>query len=239
MEQFSVRRGSDEIREPSNELNELEMQVLPVHRQPSYTPTRWIIVNRMLDIVDEVTKGHADWVQRFFSYGFIGGIAALVNLTIFSIVDRYVPMPVSEMLHNLIAQVIAFEISLMTNFIPNDYFTFRHLAGHSRSWAARCLRYHITSITGFSLTVLIEFIFTFAVHIPPFFSQAIALILVFIYNFTFHHLFTYRRVSHTPKQFATRVDIHQHGVTEESAIDEGASRRATSGHVSANSATPL
>jgi putative flippase GtrA len=204
--------------------SELEMQKPPTSRRPSYTPTSWAIVNRAFDIVDKVTNGRADWVQRFFSYSFIGGIAALVNLTIFSTIYHFVPMPVSAMVHNLIAQIIAFEISLMVNFIPNDYFTFRHLAGHSRSWGARCLRYHITSITGFSLTVLIESILTFGVYIPAFFSQAVALMLVFIYNFTFHHLFTYRRISHTAKQPAICIDMPQYVLTEEAVIDEDTSK---------------
>jgi len=214
------------------------MQILLVDR-PSYTPTSWAIVNHALDIADKVTNGRADWVQRFFSYGFIGGIAASVNLVLFSIIYHSVAMPFSDMVHNLIAQVIAFEISLLVNFIPNDYFTFRHLAGHNRSWGARCLRYHITSIAGFCLTVLIEFMLTFGAHIPAFFSQAIALILVFIYNFTFHHLFTYRHKSHTVKQPAIHVDIHLHVMNEESTVDEDASKIATAGHLSVDSPTPL
>jgi putative flippase GtrA len=185
MEQSSVGRNS----------SELEMRTLVVCRRPSYTPTPWAIVNRALDIVDNVTNGRADWVQRFFSYTFIGGMAALVNLVIFSTTYHSMAIPVSDVVRNLIAQVIAFEISLIANFVPNDYFTFRHLPGHKRSWGARCLRYHITSTTGFCLTVMIETVLAFGVHIPPFFSQAIALILVYIYNFTFHHLFTYRRKS--------------------------------------------
>jgi putative flippase GtrA len=200
------------------------MQTLLVGR-PSYIPTSWAIVNHALDIADKVTNGRADWVQRFFSYGFIGGIAASVNLILFSIVYHAVAMPFSDRVHNLIAQVIAFEISLLVNFIPNDYFTFRHLVGHNRSWGARCLRYHITSITGFCLTVLIESMLTFGAHIPAFFSQAIALILVFMYNFTFHHLFTYRHKSHTVKQPAIHVDIHQH-VVNEMPSTKGSSSRA-------------
>jgi putative flippase GtrA len=191
------------------------MQKSQMRSCPSYIPTPWTIVNRTLDIVDKVTNGRADWVQRFFSYSFIGGIAALVNLTLYSVIYLFVPIPVSQMVHNLIAQAIAFEISLMVNFIPNDYFTFRHLAGHSRSWGARLLRYHITSISGLCLTVLISSMFTFGIHVPAFFSQAIALILVFVYNFSFHHIFTYRHISHKLKQSATHVDGYQHGKTEE------------------------
>ncbi len=215
------------------------MQKSPMSCRPSYTPTSWPIINHALDIVDKVTNGRADWVQRFFSYSFIGGIAALVNLTIFSVIYHFVPLPVGEIAHNLIAQVIAFEISLMVNFIPNDYFTFRHLAGHSRSWRARCLRYHITSITGFCLTTLIEATLTFGIHIPAFFSQAIALILVFIYNFSFHHIFTYRRISHAKKQPVTCIDMHQRVMAEGSAVDEDISKNTPASHLPTDSATPL
>src|SRR5690348_12999631 len=53
---------------------------------PSYQPTRWAVVNRSLDIVDGVTRGRADWAQRLVSYLFVGGFAALVNLSIFSLI---------------------------------------------------------------------------------------------------------------------------------------------------------
>ncbi len=197
------------------------------------------MINRILDMVDKATNGRADWVQRFFSYSFIGGMAAVVNLVIFSLIDHYVAMPVGDVVHNLIAQIVAFEISLMTNFIPNDYFTFRHLAGHKRSWGARCLRFHITSITGFTLTVLINFVFTFGAHVPPFFSQAIALLLVFVYNFTFHHLFTYRHISHSPKPPVMSGDSHQPIASEQSPSEENTPEITTVSHLPADSVTPL
>jgi putative flippase GtrA len=239
------------------------MQKSPMSCRPSYTPTSWPIVNHALDIVDKVTNGRADWVQRFFSYSFIGGIAALVNLLIFSLlaypyitkptndmvhiliaqliasINHYTGMSVGDIVHTLVAQFIAFEISLMVNFIPNDYFTFRHLAGHSRSWGARLLRYHITSITGFCLTSLIQYVLSHVAHLIPFFSQAIALILVFIYNFTFHHVFTYRRISHTKKQPVICIDMHQHVMAEESTVDEDISKNTPASHLSTDSATPL
>lgn len=215
------------------------MQKSSMSCRPSYTPTSWAIVNRALDMVDKVTNGRADWVQRFFSYSFIGGIAALVNLVLYSLIYLFVSLPVSNMVHNLIAQAIAFEISLMVNFIPNDYFTFRHLAGHNRSWRARCLRYHITSLTGLSLTVVISSTLTFGLHIPAFFSQAIALILVFIYNFSFHHLFTYRRISHIPEQSAIHIDMHQHLMMETSTVNEDTAKIITASRLSADSSTSL
>jgi putative flippase GtrA len=170
-------------------------QVIPLRGVPSYRPTRWAMVNRALDIVDDVTHGKAGLCQRFFTFALIGGCAALVNLAVFAAVTYGIKLPAGyEWLHNTIAEVCAAEISIMANFIPNDYFTFRWLDGHARSWSARCLRYHITSIGGATLTFLIELAFHFIGHVPALIGQAIALIIVLFYNFSFHHLFTYRHV---------------------------------------------
>ena len=162
---------------------------------PSYHPTPWKLVNRVLDIVDTVTGGRADWVQRLFTYLFIGGVAALVNLAVFSLVLYGIHMPTNlAVLHNLLAFVLASEISIMANFVPNDFVTFRHLPGRERTWAAHCTRFHITSIGGVILTYVLQFGLIFLAHVHATLSQAIALILVLVYNFSAHHLFTYRHV---------------------------------------------
>lgn len=160
----------------------------------SYHPTRWSIVNRALDLTDRWTGGRAGWVQRLFSYLFFGGCAAVVNLIIFYIVLYRVALPVSEPVHNIIAYVIAAEISILANFIPNDYFTFSHLPGHNRSWRARCLRFHITTIGGVIITFVIEFGLHNFAHVPAILAEAIGIIIALIYNFTVHHLFTYGHV---------------------------------------------
>lgn len=173
------------------------MQKRQVRVEPSYNPTPWLFVNRMLDIVDLVSGGRADWVVRFLSYCVIGGFAAVVNLVIFHIVYYYVPLPFdshNEQLQNVVASIVAAEISILANFIPNDFFTFRHMPGRSRSWQTRCLRFHLTSVGGSVLTFLIEFGFSNLLHVNPTISQALALMIVLIYNFTVHHLFTYRHV---------------------------------------------
>lgn len=189
MERSVLDRSLEEVAVESD-----AQQAIPQRGIPSYRPTRWSLVNRVLDVVDDVTHGKAGLCQRFFTFAFIGGFAALVNLAVFATVMYGIKLPVNEWLHNVIASVLAAEISIMANFIPNDYFTFRGLDGHSRSWSARCLRFHITSIGGSILTFLIEFGCRFFAHMPALAGQAVALILVLFYNFSFHHLFTYRHV---------------------------------------------
>src|SRR6266487_1049387 len=152
--------------------------IQPVKSIRTYRPTPWTLINRVLDIVDSTTGGRAGQVQRFFSFVFIGGMASLVNLGVLYVVYYHVNMP----------------ISILANFIPNDYFTFRYLPGHKRSWTARCLRYHMTSASGTLLTFLINFALSYGLHISPVLAQVAALIIVLFYNFTLHHLFTYRHV---------------------------------------------
>ena len=171
------------------------MQKRQVRALPSYSPTPWLLVNRVLDIVDLASGGRADWVIRFLSYCVIGGFAAVVNLVVFYLVFYHVQTPLDNKLHNVLASVLAAEISIMANFIPNDYYTFRHLPGRARSWQARCLRFHATAIGGSLLTFLLQFGFSYLLHTPAILSQALALIIVLIYNFSVHHLFTYRHVA--------------------------------------------
>jgi putative flippase GtrA len=171
----------------------------PAERKvPSYQPTRWPLVNRSLDYVDAVTNGRADWAQRLVSYLFVGGFAALVNLAVFSVIYYWVfPIPPNTTdeftrgLHWFVAFTVATEISILANFIPNDYLTFRHLPGHKRSWLARCVRFHMTCVAGTLLTLAISFALHL-VHVQAWMAQAIALIVVTAFNFTAHHLFTYR-----------------------------------------------
>jgi putative flippase GtrA len=151
-------------------------------------------VDRGLAMLDSVTGGHADWFQRLFSYLFIGGCAAIVNLICFVMVYYHILRTTSDPTRYLIAFTVATEISILANFIPNDYLTFRHLPGHARSWGARCLRFHVTCIGGTLVTLIISSSLLHLLHAPAILAQAVALIIATTFNFTFHHIFTYRQV---------------------------------------------
>ena len=165
---------------------------------PSYQPTRWPVVNRSLDFVDAVTHGRADWAQRLVSYLFVGGFAALINLSLFTLIHyKIFPLPpdvtnwFERGMYWFVAFAIATEVSILANFIPNDYLTFRHLPGHKRTWLERCVRFHMTCVAGVALTLGISS-GLFLLSVPAWMAQAIALILVTAFNFTAHHVFTYR-----------------------------------------------
>lgn len=160
----------------------------------TYHPTRWSQVNRALDLTDRVTRGKAGVVQRIFNYLMFGGFASLINLFIITALYEWVKMPgISSRLHYLIAFAVATEVSIVANFIPQDLVTFRHLPGHSRSWLVRCLRFHLTSVGGVIVTAVVSFTMHEIVGLPVTIAQAIAIIIALFFNFTFHHVFTYRQ----------------------------------------------
>jgi len=181
--------------EPSVAVLDVE-EAQPIVNIHTYRPTRWPLVNQILDIVDSITHGRAGQFQRLFSFVFIGGVASLVNLGVFAIVmGLKMPPAIGDTAHYAIAFLCASEISILANFIPNDYFTFRFLPGHKRSWSARCLRYHMTAASGTLLTYLISFALSQGAHVHYLLAQAISILIVLFYNFTAHHFFTYRRLN--------------------------------------------
>lgn len=176
-----------------NHAAETQPWRVPV-RQPSYHPTGWALADRALDKVDALTNGRADWAQRAFSYLFIGGCASLVNLAVFYLVLYRVALPIGAHTHYLVANLLAAEISLIANFIPNDRITFRHLPGHDRSWLVRCARFHVTAIGGVIVTAVVSLGLHF-LGVPGLLAQAGAILVALIWNFTFHHLYTYRHIA--------------------------------------------
>ena len=158
-------------------------------RAVSYYDTRWPLVNRALALTERLTRGRAGAVQRLVTYVVIGGTAALVNLGVLAIFKSEGSFKAFWYL--VLANIVAYEISILANFIPNDYFTFRFLPGHQRSWLARCVRFHMTSLSGIVVTSVLFAIFFYGLRLDALIAQAIALILAVFYNFTVHHMFTY------------------------------------------------
>lgn len=156
----------------------------------SYYDTRWPLVNQILASVERITGGKAGVFQRLFSYLLIGGTAALVNLALTAVFNHYGDIKVFS-LYSIVAYIVIYECSIMANFVPNDYFTFSHLEGHNRSWLARCLRFHTTSLSGVVVTIVIQWVLSHPLGMQVLIAQAIALILATAYNFIVHHIFTY------------------------------------------------
>jgi putative flippase GtrA len=188
-EMIEARRMDETAKRPA--INTVIQPVVtpPVAKQ-SYYDTRWPLVNQTLAITERLTGGRAGVIQRLFTYLLIGGTAALVNLGVFALFGHYGDMK-DFGLYSVVGYILAYEFSILANFIPNDYFTFRFLPGHQRSWLARCARFHLTSLSGVLVTFVISWVLYHPLNLSLLVAQAVALILAVFYNFTVHHLFTY------------------------------------------------
>jgi putative flippase GtrA len=117
----------------------------------------------------------------------------MVNVLCFSCVYY----PLFQITNSFIAYGLAFvvgtEVSIVSNFILNDRLTFSDL--HTRSWQARCLRYHVTSAGGVLLTLVSSFSLLHLLHVPALPAQATALIIATACNFVLHRFFTYGHVA--------------------------------------------
>src|SRR5260370_22735123 len=94
---------SDSVTLPEN--------ILSPHHLPGYLPTHWAFVNVLLDRVDQLTGGRAGWFQRFFTYVFIGGFSALVNVAVFSLVFFPLSLPLIAPTHTPFSNILAPEVS--------------------------------------------------------------------------------------------------------------------------------
>ena len=144
-------------------------------------------------------------VAQLFSFLCVGGFGAIINLLCFSsIYYPFLKLTGSFITYGM-AFVVATEVSIVSNFILNDRFTFGDL--HARSWQARCLRYHVTSVGGVLLTLGSSFSLLHLLHVPALLAQTTSLIIATACNFVFHRLFTYGHVAvHTPATTANTGD---------------------------------
>ena len=167
-------------------------------KQPSYYSTPWAPINNLLAIVDERSNGRAGLFQRFATFLMVGGFAALVNLAVFELgLLILAHTGANAFVQNLLAYAAAAEISILANFFLNDPITFSRLPGHNdRPWWARCLRFHVTCIVGVLVTYTIESVLHFGLGVPALFGEAVGIIVALFFNFTVHHLFTYRHAAH-------------------------------------------
>ncbi len=162
--------------------------------EPSYIPTGIAVLDSLMERVDTLTSGKAGVLQRAVSYLIVGGFAACVNLVSLYIFNDKVPMAFPSVVHNVVAFMLAAEISILANFIPNDRITFSRLPGHARSWWMRCLRFHSTAIAGTLVTFIIFSTMHIWLGIHTLIAESTGIIIALVFNFTFHHLWTYRHL---------------------------------------------
>ena len=125
-------------------------------------------------------------LMRFIKFGIVGGSGTVVNLGV-----QYL-LTIAG-LHYIFAGVIATEISIINNFLLNNFWTWRdNPAKTKRSFAARLLKYNSSMIiTGIAQNLLMIF-FTEVFMINDLISKFIAIVIITIVNYVIHYFWTFK-----------------------------------------------
>jgi serine/threonine-protein kinase len=137
-------------------------------------------------------------VRHVASYLIVGVASTLVNLGCFQFIYGALALPLTETVRYFAAYLGAAEAATMFNFVFNDRYTFAHMPGHNRPWIVRCGRFHTTVINGFVLTLVVSGGLHYLLGLHVLIGQAVGIFVALCFNFTVHHLWTYRpRRAHT------------------------------------------
>lgn len=97
-------------------------------------------------------RGQAkDLLGRFLKFGVVGGSGVLVNMGIYWLLTRGFGGH-DSWVGRVLSYTVSVELSILSNFVLNDFWTFRDLRG-GRSFQSRFWRFHLVSGVGFLINV--------------------------------------------------------------------------------------
>jgi len=133
--------------------------------------------------IQRLCKNH---LKRFIKFGIVGGSGTVVNLGV-----QYL-LTLAGM-HYIFAGVIATEISIINNFLLNNFWTWKdNPAKTKRSFLGRLLKYNSSMIiTGIVQNLLMIF-FTEIFNVNDLISKFIAIVIITFVNYIIHYFWTFK-----------------------------------------------
>lgn len=135
-------------------------------------------------------------IKQFLSYFGVGGIAALVEWTVFYLLERFTGIPY------LIATVLAFIVSTTVNWYLGRTFTFKQ-SKYTEKRAKELFLVFLVSAVGLGLNLLLMLFFVSGLGMDTDLLKTAAKILstgiVFIWNFLSRKLWIYRQENYSEK----------------------------------------
>ena len=124
-------------------------------------------------------------LEEFLKFAIVGGSGVFVNMGCFFLLTRYAKLNIE------IASPIAIEISILTNFLLNNAWTFRK-RNTRVGVASRILRYHlVTGLAGLvNYGILLLLAKVFGIH--DLIANLIGIIVGMFINFFLNSLWTWR-----------------------------------------------
>ena len=116
-----------------------------------------------------------NWMLQLFRYGFVGGVAFLVDYGTLFVLTHYAGVPY------LLSAAIAFILGLVTNYLISISWVFQH-SGKMRVWQ-EFVCFAIIGVIGLGLNELIMYVGTDMMHLHYMISKLISTAIVFFWNF--------------------------------------------------------
>ena len=117
--------------------------------------------------------------RRIFKFGMVGAAGIIVNQGILWVLtDSFWRIN----LYYLYASIIAIELSILSNFLFNNFFTFSDAS--REKWFIRLFKYNLTCAIGLILNMMVLWSFTEGLHIYYLISNLMGIIIAFLWNYS-------------------------------------------------------
>lgn len=124
-------------------------------------------------------------LNTFIKYGIVGASGTLISMTVLYIFTDIFSI------YYLLSGVAAIELSLLNNFFWNDRWTFLH-NDHADSFKSRLVNYHIISLSGAVLNIMLLYVLTSILGFYYLLSNIMAICCVFIINYLINTRITWK-----------------------------------------------
>ncbi len=122
---------------------------------------------------------------RILKFAVVGLSGVIVNMGLLYLLTRF------GGLYYIVSSVIAIEVSILTNFVLNDIWTWKDR--EKKSYWKRMLQYHISvGITAVLANWLLLIFFTEAVGLHYMLANLIGISVGMLFNYTLNDLWTFR-----------------------------------------------
>ncbi len=138
----------------------------------------------MQTIADYIKKNLRN--PRVLKFAVVGGSGVLVNMGVLYLLTHY------ARIHYMVSSVFAIEFSILTNFLLNNYWTWRDRMG--KSFFRKFLQYHIS--VGVSAVLANWLLLVFLTEVAGIYyliSNLIGIGVGMLFNFVLNDLWTFRQ----------------------------------------------
>jgi putative flippase GtrA len=122
--------------------------------------------------------------SRFARYAVVGGSGVAVNTLVLFVLVARVGMP------HVAAAVVSSEVSVLSNFLLNDLWTFRDSRAGVPLWR-RAVHYNAVALAGMVMTVTVLLVLTEGAHVHYLIANLIAIAAATLSNYALNSRFTW------------------------------------------------